>query len=68
MKDLPKRKEELHASYDITNISALRHISKSVERSIRDVNTGMQGRRSIFPTKWDRLNRNLMGGLQPLTF
>jgi replicative DNA helicase len=65
MKDLPKSKEESHASYDITNISALRHISKSVERSIRDVNTGMQGRRSIFPTKWDRLNRNLMGGLQP---
>jgi replicative DNA helicase len=65
MTNLPKNKEESHVSYDITNISALRHISKSVERSIQDVNTGMQGKRSVFPTKWGRLNRNLMGGLQP---
>ena len=50
---------------DITDIKQLRHISKSVERSISDVKAGMDGRRKVYPSAWNKLNRNLMGGLQP---
>lgn len=50
---------------DNSKLPQLRHISKEVERSIQHVSDGMNGRRNVFPTKWDRLNKNLMGGLQP---
>ena len=49
----------------ITDIPQLRHISKSVERSIMDVQKGIRGNRLVYPTNWARLNKNLMGGLQP---
>ena len=42
-----------------------RHISKSVEESVKVVREAQQGNRIVFPTKWPRLNRNLLGGLQP---
>lgn len=48
-----------------SNLPILRHISKEVERSIQHVKDGMAGRRKVLPTKWKRLNKNLMGGLQP---
>ena len=54
-----------HASYDLTGIRELKHISQDVNKSIAEVKTGMYGNRRVFPTKWPRLNRNLMGGLQP---
>ena len=50
---------------DNSKLPQLRHISKEVERSIQNVRDGMNGRRNVLPTKWDRLNKNLMGGLQP---
>lgn len=50
---------------DNSKLPQLRHISKEVERSIQHVSDGMNGRRNVLPTKWDRLNKNLMGGLQP---
>ena len=40
-------------------------IKQSVTTSLNEVRTGMLGKRRIYPTKWDRLNRNLLGGLQP---
>ena len=40
-------------------------IKKSVDTSINDVRMGMLGKRKVLPTKWNRLNRNLLGGLQP---
>jgi len=43
----------------------LQHISRSVEKSIQDVRDAMNGKRRVYPTKWGRLNKNLMGGLQP---
>ena len=55
---------ESHDSYDLSEIKGLRHITHSVDKSINEVRTGMYGNRSVFPTKWGRLNRNLMGGLQ----
>ena len=65
MSNLPKNKDASRVSYNITDIPQLRHISKSVERSIQDVRKGMEGKRLVYPTKWARLNKNLMGGLQP---
>jgi replicative DNA helicase len=52
-------------SQDNSNLPILRHISKEVERSIQHVRDGMLGKRNVLPTKWKRLNKNLMGGLQP---
>jgi replicative DNA helicase len=40
-------------------------IKKSVDTSINDVRMGMLGQRKVLPTKWNRLNKNLLGGLQP---
>lgn len=53
------------ASYDLTGIKELKHISQDVSRSISEVKNGMYGNRKVYPTKWPRLNKNLMGGLQP---
>ena len=58
----PNPPEETQGSY---RLPPLRHISKEVERSIQTVKDGMSGRRRVLPTKWVRLNKNLMGGLQP---
>ena len=58
-------KAVLRGNYEITDIPQLRHISKSVERSIMDVQKGIRGNRLVYPTNWARLNKNLMGGLQP---
>jgi replicative DNA helicase len=54
-----------HASYDLTGIKELKHISQDVNKSIAEVKTAMYGNRRVYPTRWPRLNRNLMGGLQP---
>ena len=53
------------ASLGNSDIPKLFHISKTVEKSIKDVHDGMEGKRRVYPTSWPRLNRNLMGGLQP---
>ena len=42
-----------------------RHISKSVDESVKVVREAQLGNRIVFPTKWPRLNKNLLGGLQP---
>jgi replicative DNA helicase len=54
-----------HASYDLTGIKELKHISQDVNRSVAEVKTAMYGNRTVYPTRWPRLNKNLMGGLQP---
>jgi len=43
----------------------LEHISESVDKSIENVVDAREGRRKVFTTQWEGLNRNLMGGLQP---
>ena len=53
------------ASQGNSSLPQLFHISKTVEKSIKDVYDGMAGKRQVYPTSWPRLNRNLMGGLQP---
>jgi len=53
------------ASQGNFDLPKLYHISKTVEKSIQDVHDGMVGKRRVYPTSWPRLNKNLMGGLQP---
>ena len=40
-------------------------INKAISASLYQVQDGMNGTRSVYPTKWKRLNKNLLGGLQP---
>ena len=40
-------------------------INKAISASLHQVQDGIKGIRRVFPTKWSRLNRNLLGGLQP---
>lgn len=46
-------------------LKEFRHISKSVDKSIEEIKLAKLGNRIVFPTGWDRLNKNLLGGLQP---
>jgi replicative DNA helicase len=39
-------------------------IGKAVKQSLTVVKNAMLGNRDVIPTKWPRLNRNLLGGLQ----
>lgn len=41
------------------------HISSVVDQSIAVVGQAQRGERIILPTKWDRLNHQLLGGIQP---
>ena len=40
-------------------------INKAISASLHQVHDGMNGKRQVYPTKWKRLNKNLLGGLQP---
>ena len=40
-------------------------INKAISASLHQVTDGMKGVRQVYPTKWKRLNKNLLGGLQP---
>ena len=40
-------------------------IRKAIGASLHQVVDGMNGKRLVYPTKWNRLNKNLLGGLQP---
>ncbi len=52
-------------SQDPYKSRGFKSIEQSVTTSINEVRTGMLGKRPVFPTKWKRLNKNLLGGLQP---
>jgi len=57
--------EELPVNSRLILPLGLEHISKSVDKSIENVVDAREGNRKVFSTQWNRLNRNLMGGLQP---
>jgi len=57
-------KPESLVNFDLRDIRVVKHISHSVNQSVAEVRTGINGNRIVFPTKWPRLNKNLMGGLQ----
>ena len=52
-------------SQDIFNKRGFKSIDKTVDTSLNEIKTAMLGNRKVFPTKWEALNRNLLGGLQP---
>jgi replicative DNA helicase len=58
------QKVESQGNFDET-FKEFRHISLSVNKSIEEIKLAKSGQRIVFPTKWDRLNKNLLGGLQP---
>ena len=45
--------------------SGFKSINKVISASLHQVVDGMKGKRQVYPTKWNRLNKNLLGGLQP---
>ena len=57
-------KEESQENSDILYGRGFQAIDKSVDQSIVIVKNAMQGKRDVYPTKWKRLNKNLLGGLQ----
>ena len=52
-------------SQDPFKDKGFKSIRKSISASLHQVRDGMLGKRIVFPTKWNRLNKNLLGGLQP---
>ena len=54
-----------HASQDLFKDKGFHSIADSVNTSLNEIKKGMLGQRVVYPTKWTRLNRNLLGGLQP---
>ena len=52
-------------SHDLFKDNGFKSINKAISASLYQVQDGMQGKRKIYPTKWPRLNKNLLGGLQP---
>lgn len=50
---------------DVFKERGFQRIDKAVNQSIMVVKQARLGNRDVFPTLWKRLNRNLLGGLQP---
>ena len=56
--------EESQDSSNLFQERGFQKIDKAVNQSLSIVRNAMAGRRDVYPTKWPRLNRNLLGGLQ----
>ena len=56
---------EEQESLDPFKERGFKSINKAISASLYQVSDGMQGKRKVYPTKWKRLNKNLLGGLQP---
>ncbi len=56
---------ESQESSDVFKERGFQRIDKAVNQSIMVVKQARLGNRDVFPTSWKRLNRNLLGGLQP---
>ena len=56
--------EESQENSDILYGRGFQPINKSVDQSLVIVKNAMNGKRDVYPTKWKRLNKNLLGGLQ----
>ena len=56
--------EESQDSSSLFQERGFQRIDKAVNQSLSIVRNAMHGKRSVYPTKWPRLNKNLLGGLQ----
>jgi len=61
MKQQPIKSESL----DPFKERGFKSINKAISASLYQVESGIKGQRLVYPSKWARLNRNLLGGLQP---
>jgi len=59
-----KHKIEPQDNSDLYKKRGFQSIGKAVNQSINIVKDAMLGKRNVLPTKWPRLNKNLLGGLQ----
>tara|TARA_R110000787_G_scaffold50721_3_gene120589 strand:- start:3538 stop:4500 length:963 start_codon:yes stop_codon:yes gene_type:complete len=64
MKTNQKTPKELQDNSDVFSKRGFQTIDKAVRQSIKIVKDAKRGIRSVYPTAWPRLNRNLLGGLQ----
>ena len=62
---MTQNKTEDHESQGLFKNRGFKSINQAITTSLNHVVQGMQGKRRVFPTKWKRLNKNLLGGLQP---
>ena len=60
-----QKTQQSQESQDLFKDRGFHSIADSVSTSLAEVKKGMLGQRVVYPTKWKRLNRNLLGGLQP---
>ena len=56
--------EESQDSSNLFKERGFQRIDKAVNQSLSIVKNAMNGKRNVYPTKWPRLNKNLLGGLQ----
>jgi replicative DNA helicase len=56
--------EESRGSSNVFQERGFQRIDKAVNQSLSIVRNAMNGNRDVYPTKWPRLNKNLLGGLQ----
>ena len=52
-------------SLDPFKDKGFKSINKAISASLHQVESGIKGERQVYKTKWSRLNKNLLGGLQP---
>ncbi len=52
-------------SQDPFKEKGFKSINKAISASLYQVESGIKGQRQVYKTKWARLNKNLLGGLQP---
>lgn len=60
-----QKEESQQSSIDLLREFGFQPIRAAVRQSIAVVDQARKGLRVVFPTKWGKLNRQLLGGLQP---
>jgi len=63
--DLMKEDQKESQGSSKKRLPPVKHIREVVDLSVRQVRDAHLGKRRVYPTAWPRLNKNLMGGLQP---
>jgi replicative DNA helicase len=58
-------KETQESSSEVLKKLGFQHIRSAVRQSIAVVDKAKKGLRNVYTTNWTRLNRHLLGGLQP---
>tara|TARA_R110000824_G_scaffold14863_4_gene62950 strand:+ start:2998 stop:3972 length:975 start_codon:yes stop_codon:yes gene_type:complete len=64
MKQTTQNQNESQEDYKSLKDRGFQKINTSVSQSIAVIKDAMNGKRNVLKTKWPRLNRNLLGGLQ----